>query len=337
MIRPRVGLRRIVVLVTLLLLPTLVAPWAVRGQTPKPADQVTLRLGWSYGGPFAPIYLGVEKGFFAEKGIQLNILEGKGTVPSASTVANGSDNFGYFDMGAAARLIDKGVPLRGIAQIRQKTTMGLVSLAKSGIKEPKDLLGRTVSNTPGDSISQVFPAFVKATGLDRSKIRQEGLDYSIYLKALADGKVDAVMGYRDWEGFTLENQGLQINFIPFAAHGVNIVDYGFVTNLDMLQKNPDLVRRFVTAVVQSFTYATTHVDEALQVGERRFPEFDAKLARKQLEFQPTLYGDSVSQGKPIGWIDRALWEKTLAVLKEYMGLKDTDPSRYYTNEFIPGA
>src|SRR2546425_1658162 len=114
MTRSRLGFRHIAVVVTLLLLPSLLVPWAARGQTAKPVDQVTVRLGWSYGGPFAPLYLGVEKGFFAEKGIQLKILEGKGTVPSATTVANGSDNFGYFDMGAAARLIDKGGPLRGI-------------------------------------------------------------------------------------------------------------------------------------------------------------------------------------------------------------------------------
>src|SRR5579872_2179756 len=72
-------------------------------------DKVKLRLGWTYGGMFAPIYLGIDKGYFKDQGIELEVLEGKGTVPSAATVANGTDDFGYFDMSAAARLIDKGL------------------------------------------------------------------------------------------------------------------------------------------------------------------------------------------------------------------------------------
>ena len=91
---------------------------------------MTLRLGWTYIGGFSPLYLGVDKGFFREQGIDLKILEGKGTVPSAATVANGSDDFGYFDIGSVSLLIDKGLAVRGIAQIRQKTGAAYISMKK---------------------------------------------------------------------------------------------------------------------------------------------------------------------------------------------------------------
>ena len=301
------------------------------------ADKVSLRLGWTYGGMFAPIYLGIDKGFFSDAGIDLDVREGKGSVPSATSVANGQDDFGYFDMAAAARLIDKGLPLKGIAQIRQKTGMCVISLEKSGLTQPKQLEGHSVSHTPGDSLSQVFPAFIKATGIDGSKIKQEGLDYSVYLKALENGQVDAIMAYVDEEGFTLENKGLAINKILFADNGVTLVDYGFATSPAMIAKNPDLVKRFVAAVVKSFDYARDHVDEAVAAGQKRFPEFDQKLATKQVAYQPELFGDAVKNGKPIGWIDEATWQGALATLHDYMGLKNTDPSLYYTNEFIPGG
>jgi NitT/TauT family transport system substrate-binding protein len=307
---------------------------ATHGSAQPAADRVSLRLGWSYGGPFAPIYLGVQKGFFAKQGIDLQIAEGKGTVVSAGTVASGKDQFGYFDMGAAARLIDKGVPLIGIAQIRQRTTMSVISLAKNNITKYTDLYGKTLSHTPGDSLSQVWPAVAAAAHLDDSQIHQEGLDYSVYLKALANGQVDAIMGYQDWEGFTLQNQGLKINMIPFTKSGITLVDYGFVTSTSLAKKNPDLVRRFVAAASESFAYAKTHVDEAVAAGKKKFPEFSAKLARKQVAFQSTLFGSSVAKGKPIGWIDRSVWVKSLAVLKKYMGVKNTNPSKYYTNQFL---
>ena len=83
-------------------------------------EPVKLRLGWTYIGGFAPLFLGLEKGFFKEQGIDLTISEGKGTVVSAAAVANGSDDFGYFDVGSVSLQIDKGLPVRGIAQIRQR-------------------------------------------------------------------------------------------------------------------------------------------------------------------------------------------------------------------------
>lgn len=301
------------------------------------ADAVKLRLGWTFGGIFAPLYLGVDKGFFTEQGINLEILEGKGTVASATPVANGSDDFGYFDMSAVARLVDKGLPLKGIAQIRQKSTMGVLTLASSGITKPKDLEGRTLAYTPGDSLSAIFPAFAKAAELDTSKIKMQGLDFSVYLKALTGGQVDALLSYRDVAGFALENQGIPIVHLAYADAGVRIVDYGFVTSTAMIKDKPDLVRRFVAGALKSIKYASEHIDETVAFGKKKFPEYNEALLKKESSFQSSLFGDSVKAGKPIGWVDDAAWKETLAILKGSVGLSDTDTSRYYTNDFIPAA
>jgi NitT/TauT family transport system substrate-binding protein len=307
------------------------------GQSTPKQEDINFRMNWTFIGTYAPLYLGVERGFFAEQGINLKILEGKGSVATANTVANGSDPFGYLDMGAVARLVDKGLPLKCIAQIRQKTTMALLSLTKTGVNKPQDLIGRKVSYTPGDSNSLLFPPFLKATGLELNQLKLEGIDSSIYLKALVAGQVDVTMGYLDTEGFILENQGHNINAMLFADYGVNLVQNCVVTSHKMINEQPDLVKRVVAAAVKSFTYAQTHVDEAVSVSHKLFPTTDAKLIRRQVEFLPSVFGDSVKQGKPIGWVDPQVWVKTLAILREYAGVQNTDPSAYFTNEFIPGS
>jgi NitT/TauT family transport system substrate-binding protein len=105
----------------------------------------------------------------------------------------------------------------------------------------------------------------------------------------------------------------------------------------MIKDKPDVVKRFVAAVVKSFTYANDHLDDAVAAGKKRFPEYDEVLARKQAAFQPTQFGDSVKQGKPIGWIADPVWKGTLATLHDYMGLQNTDTAHYYTNAFIPAS
>lgn len=297
-------------------------------------DKVTLLLGWTYGGPFAPLYLGVEKGIFAKQGIDLTIVQGKGTVPSAAAVAAGHDQFGYFDMTATSQLIDKGVPVVGIAQILQRTTMAVISLKSSHITSLKDLYGKTLVDTPGDSNSLVWPAIVAANHLDNSMIHHEGLSSSVYLKALADGQVDAVNGYEDWEGFTLENEGLKINMIPYSAHGGNVLGYGMFTSTKLAKSDPDLVTRFVTAVSESFSYAMAHVNAAVALGEKDFPTYSAALARKQVAYQKTQFGPSVAHGKPIGWMAPSTWQSTAKILKKYLGVKHINESKYFTDRFF---
>lgn len=302
---------------------------------PPPLEKVTLRLGWVYGGPFAPWYIGKDKGFFADQGIDLVIEEGNGSVPAAQSVASGKDDFGYLDVGAAARLIDKGLTLKSIAQIRQKTSMAVIALASKGITKPKDLEGHSISHTPGDSLSQVWPGYAAANHLDLSKIDVQTLDFSIYLTQIAQGKVDAIMGYVDWEGFTLDSQNVKTNRLLFADSGINIVDYGVVASNAMLAAKPDLVKRFLAATVKSWDYAVKNVDEAVAAGQKLFPQNDAVLAKRQVEALPQWFGDSVAAGKPIGWVDPSVWQKTLSILSQYEGVKDTNPADYFTNDFLP--
>jgi ABC-type nitrate/sulfonate/bicarbonate transport system substrate-binding protein len=300
-------------------------------------QDVSYRFNWTFIGSYAPIYLGIEKGFFSKRGINLNAQLGKGSVGTANTVANGSDDFGYLDMGAVARLVDKGLPIKCVAQLRQKTTMALLSLEKNNIKTPKDLIGRKISYTPGDSNSLLFPAFLKATGIKLEQLKIEGIDPSIYLKALVAGQVDVTMGYLDSEGFILENQGQKINAMMFSDFGVNVVQNCLVTSNKMIQEKPDLVKRVVAGFIESYAYGETHVDEAVTLAHKLFPTIDEKLTRKQLAFLPSVFGDSVKKGKPIGWVDPQVWVQTLSLLHQYAGIANTDPSRYYTNDFIPAS
>lgn len=334
MIKDRMTRRCLPMLLVLFAFSLTIEP--ARAQGAKLQD-ASYRFNWTFIGSYAPIYLGVEKGFFIKRGINLNPLEGKGSVGTANTVGNGSDDIGYLDMGAVARLVDKGLPIKCVAQIRQKTTMALLSLAQNNIKKPQDLIGRRVSYTPGDSNSLLFPAFLKATGIKLEQLKVEGIDSSIYLKALVAGQVDVIMGYRDTEGFVLENQGEKINTIMFPDYGVNVVQNCVVTSNKMIQEKPDLVKRVVAGVVESYTYGESHVDEAVALSHKLFPAIDENLTRKQLAFLPTVFGDSVKQGKPIGWVEPGVWVNTLALLHEYAGIQNTNPSDYYTNDFVPSS
>src|SRR5215204_4235100 len=74
--------------------------------------KVTLRLDWTTLGYHAPFYLGVAKGFYRDAGLDVEILEGKGSSTVINLVGNDSEDFAFADATTAARLISQGLPAR---------------------------------------------------------------------------------------------------------------------------------------------------------------------------------------------------------------------------------
>src|SRR5271165_3446913 len=97
-------LRRLIVFLVLSLL-------AVRAAA-QPLEKVTLRLDWVNSGYHAIWYLAIDRGIFKTEGIDLEVLEGRGSAVVAQTVGNGSVMFGTSDTGAVMGLVAQGLPVK---------------------------------------------------------------------------------------------------------------------------------------------------------------------------------------------------------------------------------
>jgi NitT/TauT family transport system substrate-binding protein len=75
-------------------------------------EKVTLRLDWVNSGYHAIWYYGIDKGIFKDAGIELEVLEGRGSAITTQTVANGSVMFGTADSGAVMGLVAQGIPVK---------------------------------------------------------------------------------------------------------------------------------------------------------------------------------------------------------------------------------
>jgi NitT/TauT family transport system substrate-binding protein len=78
----------------------------------QPLEKVTLRLDYLNGGYHAIWYLAMDRDLFKEKGIDLEVLEGRGSAATAQTVGNGSVMFGTADTGAVMGLVSQGLPVK---------------------------------------------------------------------------------------------------------------------------------------------------------------------------------------------------------------------------------
>ena len=130
-----------------------------------------LLLNWYVYSEHAPFFLGKERGYFDQEGIDLDIQEGRGSGVTVQAVAAGTATFGYADVATMIKAAAKGAPVTAVGVALQTSPMSVMGFADKNIRKPEDIKGKTVAVTPGDSMSQIWPLFLKKTGLKESDFK----------------------------------------------------------------------------------------------------------------------------------------------------------------------
>lgn len=314
---------------------------AVRRAGAQSLEKVTLRLNAPGYGEHTPWAVGVEKKFFAEQGIDLTLREGQGSGNTVQVVASKADPIGYADTPTTMRAITKGFPLRTVGVFQQLSPVAVIFLKEKGYKHPKDLEGASIALTAGDSIHQVFPAFMKRNGADIDKVRLLFMDVAAKSAAVVAGKADTMGGFYTTQAAQIASVAKkETAWLRYADFGVNTITQGILVHQDFLKERADLLRRFLKAAARSWTYAAQNPKEAVQVLLKTFPA-STFLAQpdqgfRQWEFHRELMQTKRSAGKAPGWVAREDVQETLDILGEYGGLSPKGkPEDYVTNEYLP--
>lgn len=304
------------------------------------ADKVTLMLNWYVYGEHAPFYYGKEKGFFEKAGIDLDIQEGRGSGVVAQAVAAKTVQFGYIDVPTMMRAAVKGAPITAVGVALQTSPMSAMGFAEKNIKKAEDLKGKTVATTPGDSMSQIWPLFLKKANLKESDMKILSGDATTKLNAVINGQADVLLGYVMDQSMKIKDAtGKDVIPVKFADYGINLVSSGVVANRDFVKDNQDLVKRFMLAATQSIEAAVKDPKGAAQSILNANPK-GGKIDTLTQGFELTipLYKDpSGKASRPFNVTD-ANMKETVDVMVEYGGLEakaKDEIKTYYTNEYLP--
>jgi NitT/TauT family transport system substrate-binding protein len=313
------------------------ALFAVNSTQPvRAADDATLILNWYLGGLHTPFYLGKERGYYQDEDLNLTIQEGRGSAVAAQVVASGDADFGMSDAGSLMLAGSKGLPIKAVMSLLNTSGFGVISLAETGIESAKDLEGKTLAVSPGDALTQLFPAVIAANGLDASKINLVFMDPPAKPVAVMEGRADALLGGIDDQYFLIEAQGHEPAALRFADLGVNTVGITVHTHESTIAERPDLVKRFVRASVRSWQAALEDPEAAVDAALKVKPSLDRESTLKQLKVDLDLLFSPNTENRGIGYGAPEDWEHTKELLTQYRDLKtDREATSFYTNEFLP--
>ena len=299
-------------------------------------DKVTFRMNWYWGGIHAPFALAKERGYFEKMGVNVEIGEGKGSATTVQLVGTKSDTFGWADGVTLSQNVVKGVPVKAVATILNVLPYAVVSLEETNIRTAKDLEGKTLAITPGDGLTQTWPAVVAANKLNADAITLIHMDPKAKIPSVTEKRAHALLGGADDQAIAMEVKGFKTRVLRFADLGVASVGFTILAHQDTIKERPDLVRKVVAASVKGFEDALKDPDAAVAALLKLAPLADRETVRRQLAVDLGMLFSAGNPQKRIGYGPPEDWQATLELLKKYRGLETSLPATaFYTNEFLP--
>ena len=146
------------------------------GTEPKKLEKVDFLLNWTIAGDHSPYYVAQKFGWFAEEGLDVNIIVGQGSGYSVQAVDSGKADIAISDAPVPITSREKGANVKIIGIIFDKHPNCSYFWKDSGIKVPQDLAGKTVAVPATDGHKVMWPAFAKQIGVDPNSVKFVNID-----------------------------------------------------------------------------------------------------------------------------------------------------------------
>jgi len=296
------------------------------------ADEVTLRLNTTLNGWHCPWHMARDRGWFSEAGIDLKeIGEGRGSADTIQLVAAGTDTFGLVDPSVVIASVAKGLPVKAVFSLMNKSTLAIVSPEAKPIKAGADLRGKTFVTLGGSAAQQLFQAVLSVNKLASGDAHVVAVDAAAQYTTLMSGQVDGLVigldGIPD-----LEARGFKYHVINFADLGVNTPVSSVATTTAAIERKPDLVRRFLSVTRRAWDEARKNPEAIVDACMKQKPTGSREAFRKQLDLVLGVLFSDATKGHPVGWGAEPDWEGALKIQKEYRNVKtDLPVTAFFTN------
>jgi NitT/TauT family transport system substrate-binding protein len=262
-------------------------------------------------------------------------VRGQGSANAAQAVDLGQAEFGISDTPTVLTAMSKDADLMIVGIVYDKAANNLFFRKSAGIETPKDLAGKKIAAPPGDSHRFLWPSFARLNDLDPDSVtlvnvKPEGKQAIVASDQVA-GAFDLYTNYAVWEKVLGEDE---VGNMLFADHGVALYGHAYITHKDIVENNPDLVRRFLRATYKGWADTYNEREAAIDALAAEVDGVDKETYLANLELILDLVITERSREHGLGWILADRMAETIELTKAGGNLDaELDAEAVFTNEF----
>jgi len=244
------------------------------------SEKMTVLLDWFVNPDHAPLFVALEKGYFAERGLDIELIAPSNPNDPPKLVAAGKADIAVSYQHQHQMQVEQGLPLVRIATLVATPLNCLVVLQDGPIKSIADLKGKTIGYSVGGFETALLKVMLEKEGLSLSDVKLVNVNFSLS-PSLFTGQVDAVIGaFRNFElnQMAIEKRPGRAFFVE--ENGIPAYDE-LILVANRAAVGDTKLRRFVDAVEAGAQYLVNHPDESWQLfiqGDRK--SLDDELNRR---------------------------------------------------------
>ncbi len=271
------------------------------------AKSFSLMLDWVPNADHVGIYEGLTDGAFAQAGLNVHLQVPTDPATPLQLLAEGKVDAAISYEPELLLARDKGLPLVSVAALVQRPLTSIISLPNKHVTSPKALRGKTVGDAGIAYQHAYLDTILAGAGVPSNRVKEINVGANL-VPAMLSGRVDATLGgYWNYEAIQLRQRGKHPNVIRVDQVGVPTYDeLVLVMRRSTIEKQPDIVRRFVQAMARGYTAVRQNPAAGIDALVRANPGLDRKL--QSASVQATLPAFFPTQsGRPWGWQDPTRW------------------------------
>jgi len=273
-------------------------------------EKVVLQLKWKNQFQFAGYYAALEKGYYKENGLNVEIREAKESTSTTNEILNGDAQYGIANSELVMYYME-GKPLVVLACIMQNSPSAILVKSSSKIFVPKDLVGKSIEIDKDKTGIDIFTMLSKE-GVSLNQIDIKNVTFS--LNNLLANEVDALAVYTTNEPFFLDKFGIPYRLIYPRNYGVNFYSDCLFTSKEEVDNHPDRVRNFRNASIKGWKYALDHPEEIINIIQSKYQSIKTAeyLLRESEQIRKLINPEFIE----IGHSNRERWLGIVEILSQ---------------------
>ena len=213
----------------------------------KDLREVNVVLDWYPNAIHTFLYTAIERGYYEEEGLNVQIRFPSNANDALSMVAAGKAEIGmYYQQDLIQAVANQKAPIRSIGAIVQSPLNIILSLKEKNITSPKDMVGKTIGYGGTVLSESLVKCMMESVGADASDVKMVDVGFDL-MSSMTTGNVDATIGCLvNHEVPQMEEEGFELNYFPVSGYGIpNYYEEVFLTSNKLLEEEPDVVAGFL--------------------------------------------------------------------------------------------